>query len=242
MDIHNLYSDLEHLSNIELFYSLPENISGNEIMLSGDEFHHAVKVMRHHSGDEIYVTNGEGKIFNGDIIEILKDSLIITVKKEFAYKNKFANVVFCLPKLKSPERFEFALEKCTELGITNFVIFESERTVSKSSKIERWQKIVLSAMKQSLQSFLPVISIVGSIKEIKSFEGKKIVFEQDTKNIFSCLPENKEDKYYLLFGPEGGLSPKELSLFNEDELYKLAVNRLRSETAIVKCASLITSF
>jgi 16S rRNA (uracil1498-N3)-methyltransferase len=221
---------------------LPENFSKDKIILSGDEFHHAVKVMRHHSGDEIYVTNGEGKIFNGNINEILKDSLIIAVKKEFVYENKFANIVFCLPKLKSPERFEFALEKCTELGITNFIIFESERTVSRSSKLERWQKIALSAMKQSLQSFLPVISIAGSINEIKDLEGKRIVFEQDTKNIFYGQTKNWKGKYYFLFGPEGGLSPKELSLFNEDELYKLADNRLRSETSIVKCASLITSF
>jgi len=230
---------LEHLSNIELFYSSPVNFTGEEITLTGDEFYHAVRVMRHHQGDELYITNGQGKIFCGKIREILKDSLIVKSNKEYVYKNRFNNVTFCLPKLKNPERFEFALEKCAELGITSFIIFESERTVSKSSKTERWQKILLAAMKQSLQSYLPVLSTAGSIEEIKNLSGKKIVFEQNTSNIFSGVKE--KENIYLIFGPEGGLSSKELDLFNEDEIYKLAYNRLRSETAIVKCASLVTS-
>ena len=150
MENHKSYSDSEHLSNIELFYSKPENFREDEVILEGDECRHAVKVMRHHMGDEIFITNGEGKISNGNINEILKDTLSVTIKKEFIYENKFSGVTFCLPKLKNPERFEFALEKCAELGITNFIVFESERTVSKAYKLDRWHKILLSAMKQSL--------------------------------------------------------------------------------------------
>jgi 16S rRNA (uracil1498-N3)-methyltransferase len=147
----------------------------------------------------------------------------------------------CLPKLKNPERFEFALEKCAEMGITNFIVFESERTISKTSKIERWHKILLSAMKQSLQSFLPSISTANSIEEIKNKNGKKIVFEQNAKNIFRGLQMDFKDKLYILFGPEGGFSQKELQIFSDEELFKLADNRLRSETAVIKCASIITS-
>jgi len=241
MDTHNSFSGLGHLSNTELFYSKPENFSQTEIILDGDEYHHAVKVMRHLAGDEIFVTNGEGKICSGYISEIQKDSLNIFIQKEINYKNKFSGITFCIPKLKSPERFEFALEKCAEMGITNFIAFESERTISKSSKTERWQKILLAAMKQSLQSFLPSITTVTSIKEIKNMEGIKLVFEQNTQNIFRGLPGEITGKYYFLFGPEGGFSKNELELFGNDELYKLADNRLRSETAIVKCAALLTT-
>jgi 16S rRNA (uracil1498-N3)-methyltransferase len=241
MDIHKSYSDLEHLSNIELFYSKPENFRTDKIILEGDEFHHAVKVMRHHPGDEIFITNGEGKVFNGYINEILKDTLDVTIKKEFVYKNKFSGVTFCLPKLKSPERFEFALEKCAELGVTDFIVFESERTIAKSAKIERWRKILLSAMKQSLQSFLPTISTAESLREIKNMDGRKFIFEQNTENVFRGLPEDITGKYYFLFGPEGGFSLKELALFKDDEVLKLADNRLRSETAIIKCAALLSN-
>ena len=75
------------------------------------------------------------------------------------------NIFFCIPKLKYSDRFEFALEKCTELGITNFIIFDSERSIHKSDKKERWEKIVLSAMKQSLRSYLPNITVINSLIE-----------------------------------------------------------------------------
>jgi len=241
MEIHNSSSDMEHLSNIELFYSKSVNIKEDIILIDGEECRHAVKVMRHRAGDEIFVTNGEGKIYDAVIREILKDTLIAEINKISLYNNKFPGVTFCLPKLKNPERFEFALEKCTELGICNFIIFESDRTISKSNKIERWNKIALSAMKQSLQSFLPSISTVDSIEGIKHMDGKKIVFEQNSRNIFRGLLDDDSSKSFFLFGPEGGFSPKELSLFSEDELFNLADNRLRSETAIIKCASLITA-
>jgi 16S rRNA (uracil1498-N3)-methyltransferase len=241
MNIHKSYLDLEHLSNIELFYSKPEYFKQNEIILEGDEYRHAVKVMRHHLGDEIFITDGDGRIFICNINKILKENLSATIKKEFTYKNKFSGIVFCMPKLKNPERFEFALEKCTELGITNFIVFESERTISKSSRIERWHKILLSAMKQSLQSFLPKISLADSIEEIMNFKGKKFIFEQKSENIFRGLPKDIMGNNYFLFGPEGGFSQKELEIFADNELFRLADNRLRSETAIIKCASLLTS-
>jgi 16S rRNA (uracil1498-N3)-methyltransferase len=224
-----------------LFYCNPNNSAENKIILEGDEYRHAVKVMRHLPGDEIFVTNGEGKIFKCFIDGILNNTLAADVKKEFTFKNSFFNIIFCLPKLKNPERFEFALEKCAELGITNFIVFESERTISRSSKIERWHKILLSAMKQSLQSFLPAISIINSVEEIMSMDGKKFIFEQNAENIFQGLHNDNTGKNYFLFGPEGGFSKKELDLFKDSELFKLADNRLRSETAILKCASLLTT-
>ena len=96
-------------------------------------------------------------------------------------------------------------------------------------------------MKQSLQSFLPSIITINSIKEIGSLEGTKLVFEQNAANIFRGLPVDNASKFYLIFGPEGGFSKKELEIFGENELFKLANNRLRSETAVIKCASLLTN-
>jgi 16S rRNA (uracil1498-N3)-methyltransferase len=142
--------------------------------------------------------------------------------------------------LKNPERFEFALEKCTELGITNFIVFESSRTVSKADKIDRWNKIVLSAMKQSLRSYLPQISISISLSEIIKQKGEKIIFEQNAKTFFNPEIINPLKNYLFIFGPEGGLSDEEVERINKDYLLKLAENRLRTETAIVKCASILT--
>lgn len=240
MDEQNLYSVSDHLSNIELYYTAPDRCLDNEVSIFGDDFQHITKVMRHKTGDRIYVTNGMGKIFIGNLNTISKGSISITILNQIEYKNYFENIFICIPKLKSQERFEFALEKCTELGITNFIVFESERTISKSIRLERWDKIVISAMKQSLRSFKPNIKTLNSIKNIFELEGEKIVFEQNSRNIFSKKNINFHEKIFFVFGPEGGLTENEINLFNKNNSYNLAGNRLRSETAIVKCASILS--
>jgi 16S rRNA (uracil1498-N3)-methyltransferase len=228
-----------YLSNIELYYTNPENVNGKEISLGDEEFEHAVKVMRHRMGEELYITNGQGKIFSGTIFNIFNDYLTMIINKEITYENKLQNIIFCLPKLKSNERFEFALEKCVELGITNFIVFSTERTATKHTKLERLQKISISAMKQSLRTFLPVISEVKSLQDISNLSGEKLLFEQNAARYFEEYNYNTSLKSYFIFGPEGGFSQKEIGLFKEESLFRLAVNRLRTETAIIKCASLL---
>jgi 16S rRNA (uracil1498-N3)-methyltransferase len=227
-----------HLSNIELYYSSKELIN-NQILIDGEDYDHIVKVMRHTEGDILYVTNGNGNIYETQINNIANHSVSAKPTNTFHYENTKQNIYFCIPKLKNPDRFEFALEKCVELGITNFVIFESRRTVSKGQKIERWNKILLSAMKQSLRSYLPEIKVVNSIKEIFSFNGKIVGFEQNSTKKISSLKINPGVNYYLIFGPEGGLDNDELASFNPENIYNLADNRLRTETAIIKAASLL---
>ena len=229
---------MNYLSGVELYYNSTEDIKENSNIILDDDYKHIVKVMRHSVGNEIYITDGKGKIFLSVIKEIKKDFLNAAVKKVFVNENDFSNIFFCIPKLKSSDRFEFALEKCTELGITNFIIFDSERTMHKSGKLDRWNKIVLSAMKQSLRSYLPNLEIINSIKDIFKYEGIKILLEQNCDKKISSLRINKNEKYFFIFGPEGGFTNEEQNLF--DEKYNLAENRLRTETAIIKCASFIT--
>lgn len=226
------------LSGVELYYSPAVQFSNTNVSLKGSEFHHAVKVMRNTTSDEIFVTNGKGVIIKGEVSKIEKDSLLILIKEKFLYGNKLDNIIFCLSKLKNPDRFKFALEKCVELGITNFIIFNSRRSVAKGSNIERWKKITLAAMKQSLRAFLPQITLVGSLDDIVSLPGKKIVFEQTAENEFPFSNRGKET-YYFIFGPEGGFTKVEQTLFDSGSIFYLSDHRLRSETAMVKAASLL---
>ncbi len=230
---------MEYLSNIELYFTVPDNISGTSVVLTGEDFRHAVKVMRHRTGEIIYVTNGLGRIFECEISKTEKDNIKLISKNEFVYVNRLRNIYFCLPKLKSGERFEFALEKSVELGITNFIVFDAERSQVKGNRTERWQKIALAAMKQSLRSFLPQIISVGSIKDIAELKGNKYVFEQKATNIFNINNKGYSNNSYFIFGPEGGLSESELKYFEDNEIYSLHENRLRSETAVVLCASML---
>lgn len=226
------------LSNIELYYSSEYNISGETISLTGDEFNHAVKVMRSKIGDTIYITNGTGLIFKTEILSIKKDKLSAKIIETIKTENKFVNIFFCIPKLKNPDRFKFAIEKCVELGVTNFIIFESKRTVAKGMNIIRWEKIALAAMKQSLRAYLPKIKLAKNLSDIAELNGEKIIFEQNAERKFQFDLE-VDEKHYFIFGPEGGLTVDELKLFDTDLIYSLSDHRLRSETAIVKVASLI---
>jgi 16S rRNA (uracil1498-N3)-methyltransferase len=202
--------------------------------------------MRHKVGDSIYVTDGYGTIYQSSISSIEKRNVIAEVVESTRYENKFAGIWFCIPRLKSADRFEYALEKSVELGITNFIIFDSTRTVAKGEKIERWEKILIAAMKQSLRAWLPKIQYVKSINEIVKLKGTKILFDQNAEQSFQqyLLANGKElnaNSYFFIFGPEGGFASEECRVLNEELTVRLTENRLRSETAIVTAASLLTT-
>lgn len=228
----------ERLSNIELYYSEPEKFSDNSVTVSGAEFRHIAKVMRHKTGDEIYITNGIGKIFCTELKLISRTEAKAEIKREYTYENKLKNIFICIPRLKSADRFEFALEKSVELGITNFIIYISKREVAKGSKIERWRKVTLSAMKQSLRSYLPIIQ-EKKYEEIINQDSEVILLEQNSENNIRDLKVDKNKKYFFVFGPEGGLDDEELNKVKKNQIYNLDDNRLRTETAIVKFAVIL---
>jgi 16S rRNA (uracil1498-N3)-methyltransferase len=232
----------DFLSDIELYFS--PLVKGNTLIIEGNEAHHIQNVMRHLIGDEIFITDGDGSIYKTKIHSINKNSVHCKIYSTDYYINKYSNLFFCIPRLKHAERFEFALEKCVELGITNFIAFDSKRTVAKGAKVERWEKILLSAMKQSLRAYLPKIIYVKSLTELVKLNGTKIVFDQKANQTFqqfisACHQSLISNNFFFIFGPEGGFEKTEIS--NESLVVRLADKRLRSETAIIAAAVELTS-
>ena len=244
------------LSDVELYYS--EKVRGKQIEITGEECHHIKDVMRHKVDDEIYVTDGLGTIYHSKILGISKNKIECQSFSSTQYENKLGKVTFCVPRMKSSDRFEFALEKSVELGITNFIVFESKRTIAKGEKIDRWQKVLTSAMKQSLRSWLPKISYAKSIGEIIKQNGTKILFDQNSDKTFQSILNSQLTigNCFFIFGPEGGFEKGELRIDplrltscearngacadEGGELQiRLTENRLRSETAIVTAASML---
>lgn len=231
---------MEYLSNIELYYCASVLDDAQTFVLVDDEYQHCVKVMRNKIGDKLFATDGCGNIFEGIITEIQKESVTAKIEKKYHYENKLKDFTFYIPNLKNPDRLKFALEKCTELGITNFVLFNSDNTVSKGFKLDRINKIVLAAMKQSLRSYLPKISVMDSISEIININGEKVLFDQSSTEKIKDYKFDPNVNYLMIFGPEGGLSQKEIEIINPTLKFNLIENRLRSETAIIKAASIIS--
>ena len=226
------------LSDIELYYTPLKFITKDKITLADDEYKHCCKVMRNSIGDVIYITDGEGKIYKTEIEKIGKDNLSGKILDTISYKNEMKNIYFCIPKLKNPDRLKYALEKCVELGITNFILFESKRSIGSVKNIERFNRILLSAMKQSLHAFLPVVETV-SLKSIINNPGIKILFDQGSENQFT-FKNNLSETYNFLFGPEGGFESGEIEMIDSSNRFILSNYRLRSETAVIMCASLLT--
>jgi 16S rRNA (uracil1498-N3)-methyltransferase len=231
---------LEYLSNIELYFCSSISKDEKTFQLVDEEQHHAINVMRKKIGDSIFATNGKGRIIEGVINSIDKKNIYVKIVKIFNYENRLSNFTFCIPNLRNPDRLKFALEKCSELGITNFVLFNSERSVSKSFNIDRINKILLSAMKQSLQSYLPKVELFDSVLKFGELKVLKVLFEQNSESKLVNQIFDKTKNYYLIFGPEGGFSEKEMLDIQPTVILNLAENRLRSETAIIKAASLIS--
>ena len=233
----NGYLILEHLSDIELYYTSSEFVESEKVTLNGEEFHHAVNVMRNSVGDIIHITDGEGRIYKSEIVQITKNYLSAAIQEKLIYENQVANIWFCIPQLKNPDRLKFAFEKCVELGITNFILFSSKHTISKKGNSEKFLRTTFAAMKQSLRAFLPKI-VSSSFNEIINLHGTKILFDQNSKISFGGNVDIKKPIYFL-FGPEGGFNKDEIKTVDSESRFSLSPNRLRSETAIIKCASLI---
>lgn len=233
----------DFLSNTELYFSNSIDEKQRLAIIEDKEAKHISKVMRHSIGDELNITNGKGDIFVCKIVDTDKGNLFCKIIETKKYLEEYPDFVFCLPRMKKNDRFEIAIEKCVELGITNFIVYQAERSIAKGEKLERWNKISQAAMKQSLRSFSPEIEFKKSLKEINKLEGDKIIFVQNSeKNILEYL--NSQDrksraKKYLIFGPEGGLSEEEISLMKNSTKLSLTKNRLRAETAIITAASVI---
>ncbi len=230
------------LSDVELYYS--QEVGSDSILIRDEEFHHIKDVMRHKIGDELFITDGKGCIYKTEIEQIEKKYLSTQITSVLEYPNQLSNITFCIPRLKNTDRLEFALEKCVELGITNFIVFDSQRSVAKGEKLDRWQKIANAAMKQSLRAWLPNVAYCKSVIEIMKVEGNKFFFDQNAELSLSKYLSNQSftlSRSVLIFGPEGGFSIGESSVLNGETKIKLTENRLRSETAIVTAASIIAT-
>ncbi len=227
-------------SNIELFFT--EKVENNKFYLIRQETKHAVSVLRKKNGDVIYATDGKGNIFKGLIMSVENKILSATIVETYYYEKKFPDITFFVPLLRNKERMRFALEKLTELGFTNIVVYSSKRTIPNKFNFDKWQKIIRAALKQSLNTHLPELVYLPRIHEYsKQVSGTNILLDQagylSPANFLKDFSFN--NKYNIFVGPEGDFTEEEKMLINPEFIIKLAENRLRSETAVISFASLI---
>ncbi len=235
---------------MELFYASPQDCSENEVVLRDDEVKHLIKVLRKKEGEKIFVTDGTGNLYEGIITYVSKNEVQCSVLNVRKNVNELTfNITLAISLLKNPNRFDFCVEKATELGVQTIIPFRSERTLVQRQYLQRWKHIALAAMKQSCRSVLP------EIKEVYSFE--EVVKLSSQYTYAFCAHEKKSENVeplaqlihkidstksmLLLIGPEGGFTNDEIesAIKAKCAIISLGNRRLRSETAALAALSII---
>ena len=230
---------------MQLFYS-PTITEATEIFsFDKEESKHIIKVLRKKDTDILHVTNGLGYLFTTEIT-LASDSkcTVKIISFEKALPSKFRLHLAVAPT-KMNDRFEWFLEKATEIGIHEITPIICDHSERKVINIERFDKILLAAMKQSNEVYLPKLNNAVTFKEFINLkqEGLKMIAhceETDKKSLKSVLKPNQE--LTIIIGPEGDFSEKEiaLALTNDFIPVSLGNTRLRTETAaIVACHSVV---
>lgn len=203
------------------------------IDVTGDEFHHAARVVRVREGEAVEVFDGRGHAAEGKVAEIGRDALRVDIDRETESRESPLRLTLA-PAIIQPDKFELVLQKATELGAASIVPLVTDRVEVRPEryrgKSERWRKIVLEAVKQSGRAAVPELAEPRPFDDLMKEEKLKIVFDADQPE--DALPDRVENAI-LIVGPEGGWSDREL-----DEARKagcvfrrLGRRRLRAETA-----------
>jgi 16S rRNA (uracil1498-N3)-methyltransferase len=236
---------------MDYFYTPPSLIRNTSLVIQGDELHHLSKVLRKKVGETIIVVDGKEHAYKAVLESISRSSAECKILETFhRFNEPDIEVRLAVALLKNPSRLDFLVEKCTELGVREFIPVRTERTIVSKVHTERLQKIALSAMKQCGRSFLPPVHSSMDFGEVltylRSCEWKFITHEKahemiavGRRKVAAGIPETVG----VLVGPEGGFTDGEIQAGVESGFkpVSLGLRRLRSETAAIAVLSLLLS-
>lgn len=228
---------------MQLFYNPDLDKSITQFTFSQEESRHIVKVLRKKEGDLLHITNGKGYIFKSEILladqKRCKAQIVSTQKKH--PKAHWLHMV--VAPTKNNDRLEWFLEKATEIGVSEITPIFCDRSERKVIKKERLEKVIQSAMKQSLRAYLPKLNDAISYRDFMAKELNGLLF------IAHCEEEEKVDlkrrvapdmDVTILIGPEGDFSQNEIDMAYKKGFLPVSLGeyRLRTETAaIVACTT-----
>ena len=228
-------------NSMQIFYHSEINVNDNDLIISDSEHHHLNKVLRKKINDKVYLTDGNGYLFEATINNINLKSThlkIINSTKKFSMDY---NLHIAIAPTKKIDRFELFLEKAIEIGVSSITPLVCKYNERKSLNYTRLNKIAVSAMKQSLQTYLPNIKPIVSIKEFiesNQCEQKYIAHCKNSKKVHLSKIIKRKTNSSIIIGPEGGFTDDEISLAMDYNFIPVSLgnNRLRTETAgIVSC-------
>jgi 16S rRNA (uracil1498-N3)-methyltransferase len=230
---------------LPFFYINEYDVTQKQIVLNEETSKHVVQVLRMKVGEQLNLTDGKGSLITCEITDDHKKHCTVEVKETSFTEQGTRKVVVAISLLKNANRFEWFLEKSTEIGVAGIIPLICERTEKEKFRFDRMQGICISAMLQSQQTWLPLLH------EPVPFEKLAKESVSNTKLIAHCIENNKERLSHfkiesflncqILIGPEGDFTEKEIELALQYNFIPVSLGetRLRTETAGVVAATLL---
>ena len=246
------------------FY-IPSFTAGQqEVVLDEDNSRHVIQVLRMGPGELLHLTDGRGHLLEGEVVDAHKKRCRVAVRSVRTSPPPSTNVTIAISPVKNASRFEWFLEKATEIGVTTIVPLLCERTERQSIRTDRLRNILVSAMLQSQQSWLPALSEPLPFSQLiaqaadttlvaaAGAAGLRLIAHcleapRPTMSLAGFVREQSAPVpgaapgTLILIGPEGDFSPKEVEMALAAGYLpvSLGANRLRTETAGVVAATLL---
>ena len=235
------------------FYHSSAALAGEELLLDEDNSRHIVQVLRMKPGEGLRLTDGNGALLTATITDDHKKKCRVRIGSVTHQPPPERQTGIAISPLKNTSRFEWFLEKATEIGVRVIIPLISERTERQHTKPERWQNILVSALLQSQQTWMPALAqptpftglITGSNGKDARIEHRLIAHcleaPRPTSSLADWTRTQRPSSSLILIGPEGDFSQKEVELALAEGFMPVTLgsNRLRTETAGVVAATLL---
>ena len=217
-----------------------------QFTLSETSSKHCVQVLRMDVGEQIDITNGQGGLFHATIQVAHKKNAVVTITTSTQTDRPKQKLQLGISLLKNAVRLEWLFEKATEIGVTCITPLVCERTIHERFKTERMQQIIQSAMIQSQQTWLPVLSETMPLLQFitKGCAAQKLIAHCEPLHKTSIQSIEPSDDLLLLIGPEGDFAPSEIeaAIAKDFMPIDLGPTRLRTETAGIFALSCLKNF
>lgn len=232
--------------NLPFFYIADYDGTETTITLDEDTSRHVIQVLRMKTGEQLNLTDGKGSLLTCEITNENKRHCEVIIKSKVKNQKPARLVTIAISLLKNTNRFEWFLEKATEIGVAAIIPLICERTEKEKFRADRLRGICISAMLQSQQTWLPVLQEPVQFDNVEMW---KCV--NGTNFIAHCIEGNKQALAHfqtstfphslLCIGPEGDFTPEEIALALEHDFIPVSLGetRLRTETAGVVGAALL---
>ena len=232
---------------MQLFYA--PDVTLPLYTLNDEESKHCVRVLRLRQGDTLHLTDGRGSLHRCEIVEAHQHHCTVKIVETLSeYGRRPYSLTMAVAPTKNIDRYEWFLEKATEVGVDRIVPIECDHSERRTIKHEREERVITSAVKQSIKAYHPTLDEMTDVKKLISapFEGRKFIAHCDSSfEKRDYLPSiiKKSENILILIGPEGDFSPEEIkfALENGFEAISLGNQRLRTETAAVAATVMVAT-